>query len=344
MAISEEKARIARRMRDLENKSTQQIADEMGVSHQTINRYLREIKVHVPDKDAKILLFDVETAPMEIWAWAIRDQFIQHFQIKEEWFVLSWAAKWLFVDGTMSDCVTPAEALAKDDTRILKGIHDLFEQANIVVAHNAVRFDIRKLNYRFITNGYFKPSPYAVVDTLKQAQRHFAASSHKLDHLTKTFGLSQKHDTTFALWENCVSNKDLMKYVINYLEAPDLKEREICQTILDEEYWDLTVNIEKHLDYMLKYNISDVAALEGLYLFLRPWMTSHPNVAMLMGVVGEACVRCGSKELDWGIKEYPTPSGSFKACRCMDCGAISRSRSSSLSKAERATSLVSPAR
>lgn len=340
MTISHEKARIARRMRDLEKKTSQEIAAEMGITRQTVDRYLREIKVHVPEKDAKILLFDVETAPLEVWAWAIRDQYIQHFQIKEEWFVLSWAAKWLFVDGTMSDCVTPAEALAKDDTRILKGIHDLFEQANIVVAHNAVRFDIRKLNYRFITNGFFKPSPYAVVDTLKQAQRHFAASSHKLDHLTKTFGLSQKIETTFELWENCVSSKDLMKYVIPLLEWGGALE----ELALIEAYAELTQNIQKNLDYMLKYNISDVAALEGLYLFLRPWMTSHPNVAMLMGVVGEACVRCGSKELNWGIKEYPTPGGSFKACRCMDCGAISRSRSSSLSKSERATSLVSPAR
>jgi len=339
MTISSVKAQVARRLHDVDGLTVDQIALKMGVSNETAGRYLREIRTHVPDKDAKILLFDIETAPMEVWSWGIRDQFLQHFQIKEEWFVISWAAKWLFNGEIMSDCVTPSESLAKDDMRILKGIHDLFEQANIVVAHNASKFDVRKLNYRFITHGYFKPSPYSVVDTLRQAQKHFAASSHKLDHLTKTFGLSQKEDTTFELWDNCVSSKDLIKETVRYMDGT---QKSFYQ--LSERFREVKFNIQKNLDYMLKYNKSDVVALEGLYLFLRPWMTSHPNVAMLMGIEGEACANCGSVELDWSIKEYPTPAGSFKAARCMDCGAIVRTRFSSVSKKVRATSTVSVAR
>ena len=339
MTISSAKAQMARRMHSVDGMTRDQIAFKMRVARQTVDRYLREVRIHVPDKDAKILLFDVETAPMEVWSWGIRDQFLQHFQIKEEWFVLSWAAKWLFNGEIMSDCVTPSESLAKDDMRVLKGIHDLFEQANIVVAHNAARFDVRKLNYRFITHGYFKPSPYSVVDTLRQAQKHFAASSHKLDHLTKTFGLSQKEDTTFELWDNCVSSKDLIKETVRYMDGT---QKSFLQ--LSDRFREVKFNIQKNLDYMLKYNKSDVVALEGLYLFLRPWMTSHPNVAMLMGIEGEACANCGSIELDWSIKEYPTPAGSFKAARCMDCGAIVRTRFSSVSKKVRATSTVSVAR
>ena len=308
MAISGEKARIARRMFDFEHKEKEQIADEMGVQVGTIERYLREVRSHVQSKDAKILLFDVETALMELWAFAIRQQYIQHTQIKEEWFVLSWAAKWLFNDEIMSDVVTPEESLAKDDSRILKGIHDLFEEANIVIAHNANHFDIRKLNYRFIVHGFFKPSPYAVVDTLRQAQKHFAASSHKLDHLQRTFGLSKKDPTNLSLWIAC------------------------CKGDQDA------------LDYMAKYNVSDVKALEGLYLFLRPWLTSHPNVAMLMGIKGNACGKCGSKELDWSITKYPTPAGRFKAARCMDCGSIIRERFSDITTEERRNSLVDVAR
>jgi len=308
MSISINKAMIARKLSDVEGKTVAEISKIMGVKAETVTRYLREIRDHVEPKEAKILLFDVETAPMEIWSWGIRDQYLGHFQIKEEWFVISWAAKWLFGDEIMFDCVTPAESLAKNDMRVLKGIHDLFEEANVVVAHNAARFDVRKLNYRFITHGYFKPSPYSVIDTLKQAQKHFAASSHKLDHLTKTFGLSQKEETNFQLWVDCCEGS------------------------------------QTQLDRMMSYNISDVNALEGLYLFLRPWMTSHPNVAMLRGIKENACANCGSTELDWSIKNYPTPSGSFRAARCMDCGAICRSRFSAVTKEERASSLVSVAR
>jgi hypothetical protein len=259
-------------------------------------------------QDAKILLFDIETAPMKTWVWGIRDQFIGHFQIDKEWFVLSWAAKWLFGDTIMYDCVTPAESLQQDDSRMLTGMYNLIEEANILIAHNAARFDVRKLSYRFIVNGFSPPSPYSIIDTLKQAQKQFAASSHKMDHLTKTFGLSQKDETNFKLWIDCCEGS------------------------------------RKALDYMLKYNISDVKALEGLYLFIRPWITSHPNVAMLMGIEGNACGHCGSKELNWGINPYPTPQGSFEACRCMDCGAICKRRTSAITKEERSYSLVSTAR
>jgi len=293
--ISRAKADEASRLLGQGN-SHHQIAYEMCVAEATVRRYLRHAKEL---SSPRVLFIDIETAPLEVYSWGIRKQHLQHFQIKEEWFILSWAAKWLLEDGVFSDCVTPQEAVLKEDGRILKGIHDLLETAHIVVAHNALRFDIRKLNYRFITYGYIKPSPYQVVDTLKQAQKHLAASSHKLDHLTKTFGLSQKDDTDFSLWVDCCNGD------------------------------------KKALDYMLKYNISDISALEGLYLYLRPWITSHPNIALYTDVDGKVCASCGSCELNWNINEYFTPAGKFKAARCMDCGAISRSRFSSISPEKR---------
>jgi len=302
--ISQSRAEKAKVLRGQCN-SNAQVAQMMGVSEGTVRRYLRLAN---KNKMPRILLMDIETAPLEVYSWGIRKQHLGHFQIKEEWFILSWAAKWLLEDGVYSDCVTPEEAVLKEDGRILKGIHDLLEMAHIVVAHNAIRFDVRKLNYRFIVYGYLKPSPYQIVDTLKQAQKHLAASSHKLDHLTKTFGLSQKDDTDFSLWVDCCNG--------------------------DQE----------SLDYMLKYNISDIKALEGLYLYLRPWISSHPNISLYTDVDGKICANCGSGELNWNINEYYTPAGKFKAARCMDCGAISRSRFSSILPEKREHLTISVAR
>jgi len=42
-------------------------------------------------KKPKILLFDIETAPILAYTWDIWDQNIALNQIKQDWFVLSWS-------------------------------------------------------------------------------------------------------------------------------------------------------------------------------------------------------------------------------------------------------------
>lgn len=257
----------------------------------------------------RILLLDIETAPLEAYVWEVGPKIqIGHYQIKNEWFILSWAGKWLLEDGVKADVVTPKEAIDKDDYRVCQSLWDVIEEAHIIIAHNAVWFDVRKANARFIANTLPPPSPYQVIDTLKQSRKIAAFSSHKLDHLTKTFGLSQKEDTDFSLWVDCCNG--------------------------DKEA----------LGYMLKYNKSDILALEGLYLFLRPWMTSHPNLGLYCDHDGEICPSCGCESIDWRINEYYTPAGKYNAFRCNECGAIGRSRFSALKSEERKVLTISTAR
>ena len=144
----------------------------------------------------KILLFDIETALMEVYVWGLYKQFISHNNIikdkdgeEKSWFVLSWAAKWLYDENVQSDIVTPKEARKRKDKRILKSIWKLLDEAEIVIGHNLDRFDIRKLNARFIDNDLDPPSPYKTIDTLKIARREFAFVSYKQDYLTKHFKL-----------------------------------------------------------------------------------------------------------------------------------------------------------
>ena len=286
------------------------IAKFYEISESSAERYMRLANDKAkPNKNPKILLLDIETAPIEAYIWEIGPNIqVGHYQIKHEWFILSWAGKWLLEDGVLSDCATPKEAVNKDDSRICKSLWEVFEETNIIIAHNAVWFDIRKANARFIANELPPPSPYQVIDTLKQSRKIAAFSSHKLDHLTKTFGLSQKDDTDFDLWVRCCNGE------------------------------------KKALDYMLKYNKSDILALEGLYLFLRPWMKSHPNLGLYCNHDGNICPHCGCESLDWRITEYDTPAGKYNAFRCMECKAIGRSRFSTLKPEERKTLTISTAR
>ena len=142
----------------------------------------------------KILLFDIETALMEVYVWGLYKQRIPHTNIikdkdgnEKSWFVLSWAAKWLFDDNVQSDIVTPSESKSRNDKRILKSIWKLLDEAEIVIGHNLDRFDIRKLNARFIDHDNNPPSPFRSIDTLKVARKEFAFVSYKQDFLTKHF-------------------------------------------------------------------------------------------------------------------------------------------------------------
>ena len=97
---------------------------------------------------------------------------------------------------------------------------------------------------------------------------------------------------------------------------------------------------------MLKYNKEDVLLEEDIYVEIRPWIKSHPNMALYMDADGSVCGNCGSKDLLFEDKYYTTMVSKFAAFRCNNpkCGAPSRCRITSLSREQRKKLLVSVAR
>lgn len=284
--------------------TNEEIGEKLSLKQSSVRRYLRHARER---KSPKVLLFDIETAPVHVRVWGLFKQKIEHYKIIDDWFVLGWAGKWLDEEEVMSDIVTPMEARERDDGRIIKSLWKVIDEADLLVAHNLERFDLRRVMARFIEHGLHKPRPFRVLDTLKQAQKHFAFSSHKLDHLTRIFSLRMKEDTEFQLWIDC--------------EEGD----------------------KKALAYMQHYNESDIWALQDLYLKLRPYMTSHPNLSLFVDDENPRCPHCLSEEL---IEDgsYTTDVSVFPAYRCLKCGATPRGRKSKLSKEKRSGLLVSTAR
>jgi len=69
----------------------------------------------VIETGARILIFDIETAPIRAKVWGIWNQNISIDQIESDWFVFTWAAKWLFEDKVYSGSLTSKEAIRQDD-------------------------------------------------------------------------------------------------------------------------------------------------------------------------------------------------------------------------------------
>jgi DNA polymerase elongation subunit (family B) len=280
-----------------------QIADMIGCSKRLV-RKIRNTHEAYEKRMPKILIFDIETSPMEVLVWGTYKQRIGIEQILKDWSLLSWSAKWLFHDEIMSQRVSGKEAIERKDGSIVKGLWNLMDEADLLVGHNAQRFDVRKANLRFALNELPPPQPYRVIDTMKHAMKVFNSSSYKLDYLNEIFGGQNKMHAPYQLW------KDSIKGDNDALKA------------------------------MEEYNRFDITVTEELYVKLRPWMKGHPNLALYMDTDGTVCTNCGNDNLEWG-GYYMTPAGKYKSFRCNTCGAIGRSRFSDLDKEARAKLLLS---
>ena len=299
-------------LKDKPLASTKEIAEQLNMSRRHVRATKQGLK---GDQLPRILVLDIETLPMECFVWGLFKQRLSPDQIIEDWSIVSWSAKWLFEDEVMGEVVDCVEANEKEDWRIVSEAWHLLDEADILIGQNIQSFDRRKLNARFILNGHKPPSSYQVIDTLKVSQKHFAFASHKLDYLGQLLLNKEKIKTDYDLWKRCVNRR-------RYTTKKDQ---------------------EAALQEMLMYNKGDVLLTEEVYLELRPWITSHPNLGLYVSGEGEKCANCGSDKLKWSGK-YFTPAGRFKSYRCGSCGAVGRSRYSDLTSDEKKQLVVGVAR
>jgi len=254
----------------------------------------------VENLHAKVLLLDIETAPIKAYVWQLWKQNVSINQIVNDWFVFTWAAKWLFEDKVYSMKLTRQEALKQDDKRIMQGIHKMLNEADIVISHNGKRFDLPRLNTRFIIHGMMPPLPYQQIDTFDSMKKIAGFTSNKQDFFNMVLHSPRKIDTGgFELWDECYNG-----------------------------------NMES-MSKMQEYNIWDVKSLEENYIKLRPFIVPHPNMGLFIMDGLERCPSCGSNDLHDCHKDYMTTVSVFELRKCNNCGANSRVRKSKSSPLEK---------
>ena len=249
---------------------------------------LREM-VRKEEKLPKILIFDIETAPMQAFVWKRYKENISLEQTISESFMLCWSAKWLYDEAVMGDVLTDDEVILEDDKRIVTSLYNLINQADIIVAYNGRNFDIPYMNQRFLVYGFTPYVPVHIVDPYETAKSVFRFSSNKMDNLATQLGLQNKIKTDFSLWKRCMGGET------------------------------------KALNEMLEYNKQDVVVLEEIYCRMLPWIKNHPNISnYLENKI--SCVKCGSENLVKLNRFFYTPSGRYELYRCKSCGAIFRGK------------------
>lgn len=217
--------------------------------------------------------------------------------VDEHWFMLSWAGKWLGEKKVFGEVLDPTSAKERCDKPLLESLWDVMNEADVIVAHNGAKFDVPKINTRFLAAGMGPPSPFKVVDTLRAARSKFSFTSNRLNDIGEFLGLGGKVDTGgWELWQGCLAGD------------------------------------QKALDKMFKYNKRDITLLEDIYNALLPWITNHPSHGTTSSV-GRVCPRCSSTKLQKrGV--YTTNVSTYQRLFCTDCGSWSRERSADKNKPE----------
>lgn len=240
----------------------------------------------------KIGLLDIETAPIRAHVWQLWLNNVGLNQIEKDWYILSYCFKWLG-DKKVHYSDKRKSWRDEDDTGMLAELWKFLDEADVIVAQNGVRFDSKKINARFILNGFPPPSPYKIVDTLLQAKACFGFTSNKLEYMTDKL---------------CSTKK------IKHNEFPG------------HELWkECLLGNQKAWKCMKKYNIQDVTSMEELYLIMLPWMKGHPNYGLYINPEEPCCNRCGSTEIE-KRGTYKTDVGVYQRYHCKGCGGWLRGR------------------
>lgn len=242
-------------------------------------------------KSPRILFFDIETTPIKAYVWALWDQNIPLNQIKDDWFVLSWSARWSDQkDVSYEDLRQGKKKFSiKNEKKMLQKIWKLLDEADVVVTQNGIKFDVKKLNARFWYYGMSPPSSFQHFDTLKVSKKHFALTSHKLEYMCNYLNLpfkklKHKKYPGFGLWDECLNNNN--------------------------EAW----------EEMKSYNNRDVLALESLYYSMAPW---EPGIFKIEDYTGVKECKCGSKNFTKYGFAYKNQK-KYQRYKCSSCGGPSQ--------------------
>jgi hypothetical protein len=242
----------------------------------------------------RIILLDIETAPLEVYTWGIWDQNVGVNQIISEWTILAFCVKDLGKNPVRyldAGCRGPDKV--RDDKHLLRALWRELDQADIVITQNGIQFDIKKIKARMVMEGMTPFSPIKVIDTKKIAKAEFGLTSNGLewmgDKIANMPKDKHKKFPGFELWEECLND--------NPAAWAEMK----------------------------KYNIRDVLVLEAVYMKMRGWATAHPNVAVYMLGEEPRCGRCGSEQVQKRGPTY-TQTGEYTRIWCRDCTGWSRTR------------------
>lgn len=144
----------------------------------------------------KIVVWDIETSPIQAWTWSLYNVNIGHKQIIKDWSIICACWKELGKGKVhYASVLGDPKRFAKDhldDYHVVKKLREMLEDVDILVAHNGDRFDLKKFNARLAHHGLPPIGHILTVDTLKEARKFAKITTNRLDYLGTYFNVGNK--------------------------------------------------------------------------------------------------------------------------------------------------------
>lgn len=237
----------------------------------------------------KVLVVDIETSPLLVYVWGLKDQYVGLNQMIQDWHIMAWSAKWLGDPPNKIVYMDQRRLKVGNDLPILRPLWRLLNKADIVLTQNGRAFDSKKINARFMLHGLKPTKPYKHLDTYLIAKKAASFTSHSLEYLSERFctkykKLSHANFPGLSLWKECIKGN------------------------------------KKAWDEMREYNIHDVLATEEFYEKIKAWAPdSAPKPFPRVGVA-ISCETCGKKGHMTRRGTAFKNKSKYQRLQCQTCG------------------------
>ena len=238
----------------------------------------------------RILVYDIETSPVRAWTFQIgREINIDYDQIidGDRFDIICIGWKWL--DEKEVHCLDWG-CKKQDSEPMISEFTKVIEQADLAIAHNGDKFDLRQINTQRLISKKPPIAWPATEDTLKQFRKHFYLPSYKLDFIAKLLLGEGKGKMVFKDWKDIVQNKD-----------------------------------PEALAKMIKYCKRDVSITARCFKRAMAFFTPKIHAGVVLSKGRDSCPRCGSKESGSKGVRYTTV-GKFSRRQCKKCGTTYRGK------------------
>ena len=227
----------------------------------------------IQNNQGKVLIYDIETSYNIGKFWrAGYNLNINPGDIIHERAIICISYKWVGEEQVYSLTWDKNQC----DKFLLEQFIPILDEADMIVAHNGDRYDLKFIKTRALKHNLKMLINYKQFDTLKVAKAKFMFNSNKLDYISKFLGAEGKISTEMKLWDDIILRK--------------------CPKAMIE---------------MLTYCEEDVRQLEIVYNVLVSWENPKFHIGVMNGSTKQTSPITGNVNIEQ-VKQMVTNSGTIK--------------------------------
>ena len=181
--------------------SGRQIATQLRLSKSGVNHYLKNAKQRTRNNGPRVLFFDLETSAALAYVFSRHKVFLNQDAIHTEGGKILVAGYRFLGEDKTKVLYNKSEIRQGGDYLICAQMWEVFNNSDVVVAHNCKNFDLKMLETRCMANGLPPLPKVQIIDTLEMAKKNFRFPSNKLDSLAAYLDIGRKISTGgIELW------------------------------------------------------------------------------------------------------------------------------------------------